>query len=212
MKISLERDALLAQLQSVSGRLDPQRDPGAVRGAARRLADAASSAPPISTSASASRSRPRSPAREPSSSRPGCLLDVVRSLPAAAVSLELRPAEQDVELVSGNATFHIRTLRAEDFPPFPELDPNAVQLPAAPFVETATEGCRLGLARRDPPRAHGHPRLGLRARGADGRHRLLPPERQGDAARHPAAAGFEVNVPARALQELARLAGHAEDE
>ena len=37
-----------------------------------------------------------------------------------SVTLELRAAEQDVEIVSGSATFHIRTLRAEDFPPFPE--------------------------------------------------------------------------------------------
>src|SRR5947209_9781964 len=42
------------------------------------------------------------------------LVDVVRSLPAAKVSLELRSAEQDVELVSGKANFHIRTLRAEE--------------------------------------------------------------------------------------------------
>ena len=50
------------------------------------------------------------------------LLDVVRALPADEVSLELRTAEQDVELISGSATFHIRTLRAEDFPPLPEPD------------------------------------------------------------------------------------------
>src|SRR5436853_422606 len=66
------------------------------------------------------------------------LLDVVRSLPTAEVSLELRSAQQDVELVSGNATFHIRTLRAEDFPPFPEPDPDsAIEVPAEAFVTTA---------------------------------------------------------------------------
>ena len=36
------------------------------------------------------------------------LVDVVRALPAADVSLELRSAEQDVEIVAGNATFDIR--------------------------------------------------------------------------------------------------------
>ena len=41
------------------------------------------------------------------------LLDVVRSLPASQVSIELRPAEQDVELVCGTATLHLRTLRSE---------------------------------------------------------------------------------------------------
>ena len=47
---------------------------------------------------------------------------VVRALPGDTVSLELRAAEQDVELTSGSATFHIRTLRLEDFPPLPEPD------------------------------------------------------------------------------------------
>src|ERR1700734_1396513 len=39
------------------------------------------------------------------------LLDVVRSLPGPEVSLELRPAEQDVEITSASATFRLRTLR-----------------------------------------------------------------------------------------------------
>src|ERR687886_2989179 len=38
------------------------------------------------------------------------LVDVVRALPGADISLELRPSDQDVELVAGSATFHIRTL------------------------------------------------------------------------------------------------------
>ena len=79
------------------------------------------------------------------------LLDVVRALPAAGVSLELRAAEQDVEIVSGNATFHIRTLRAEDFPPFPETDAGAVvSLPAEAFVSTALKVA--GSASRDETR------------------------------------------------------------
>ena len=59
-------------------------------------------------------------------SRPGVvvlparlLLDVIRSLPAAELTLELRSAEQDVELICATATFHLRTLRAEDFPALP---------------------------------------------------------------------------------------------
>ena len=47
------------------------------------------------------------------------LLDVVRSLATQTVTLELRTAEQDVELIGGPATFHLRTLRAEDFPSLP---------------------------------------------------------------------------------------------
>ena len=47
------------------------------------------------------------------------LVDVVRSLPGDSVTLELRAAEQDVEIVAGSATFHIRTLRAGGLPAVP---------------------------------------------------------------------------------------------
>ena len=64
------------------------------------------------------------------------LLDVARTLRGDVV-LELRPTEQDVEVTAGGATFHIRTLRAEDFLPFPEPpSENRVALPAKAFVET----------------------------------------------------------------------------
>ena len=92
------------------------------------------------------------------------LLDVVRSLPAPQVSLELRAAEQDVELISGNATFHIRTLRAEDFPPFPEPDAESRRLGARRGVRRdRAQGRRLGLAGRDATGADRDPRVGLRA-------------------------------------------------
>ena len=65
------------------------------------------------------------------------LLDVARSLPADEVSIELRSAEQDVELISGLATFHLRVLRAEDFPTLPGPSPETrVTLPAEAFTET----------------------------------------------------------------------------
>ncbi len=65
------------------------------------------------------------------------LVDVVRSLPGDSVTLELRTAEQDVEIVAGAATFHIRTLRLEDFPPFPDTEADGrVQVPGPAFVET----------------------------------------------------------------------------
>src|SRR5918995_5678098 len=44
------------------------------------------------------------------------LLDVIRSLPKDDLSVEYRAAEQDVEVVSGPARFHLRTLPADDFP------------------------------------------------------------------------------------------------
>ena len=91
-------------------------------------------------------------------SRPGTvvlparlMLDVARSLPADEVSLEARATEQDVEVVSGSATFHIRTLRAEDFPPLPDAnDEDAVTVPAAEFVATIAQVARS--ASRDESR------------------------------------------------------------
>jgi DNA polymerase-3 subunit beta len=136
------------------------------------------------------------------------ILDVVRSLPASEVTVELRPAEQDVEVVSGSATFHIRTLRTEDFPPFPEPDGEAISLPAEAFVTTALKVA--GSASRDETR----PVLtGILVSASDRElrmvatdsYRLSVKETKLEAA---LSSGFEVNVPARALQELARVAGH----
>src|SRR5215217_8949801 len=71
------------------------------------------------------------------------LVDVIRALPGDEVSLELRPSEQDVEIVAGNATFDIRTLRLEDFPPFAEPESDGrVQLPGKAFVETVAKVAR----------------------------------------------------------------------
>ena len=214
MKISLERDVLLGQLQTVS------------RVASTRSAIQALSG--VQLAASSDRCELRATdmdvglrvpleaevAREGVVVLPARLIvDVVRSLPARTVSLELRPAEQDVELVSGKATFHIRTLRTEDFPPFPEPDPeSAVCLPAEAFVSTALKVA--GSASRDETR----PVLtGILVSASDRELRMVATDSYRLSVKEttlesPLSSGFEVNVPARALQELARVAGHAEDE
>jgi DNA polymerase-3 subunit beta len=140
------------------------------------------------------------------------LLDVVRSLPAAEVSLELRSAEQDVELISGGATFHIRTLRAEDFPPFPEPSADdGVSVPVGAFVETALKVA--GSASRDETR----PVLtGILVSASDRELRMVATDSyrlsvKETALEAPLASAFEVNVPARALQELARVAAGTDD-
>lgn len=141
------------------------------------------------------------------------LVEVIRSLPLSPVLIELRGAEQDVEIRSGNATFHIRTLHGEDFPPLPEADTeSAIQLPAQTFVETALKVA--GSASRDETRpvltgilvaASGNE---LRMVATDS-YRLSVKETQLPST---VSAPFEVNVPARAMQELARLAARDEDE
>jgi DNA polymerase-3 subunit beta len=214
VKISLEREALLGQLQTVS------------RVASTRSAIQALSGVQIAASAGACELRAtdmdvglRVPL-EAEVVREGIvvlparlLLDVVRALPTPQVSLELRSAEQDVELVSGNATFHIRTLRAEDFPPFPEPDPeSAISVPAQAFVATALKVA--GSASRDETR----PVLtGILVSASDRELRMVATDSyrlsvKETALETPLQSAFEVNVPARALQELARVAGHVADE
>src|SRR3954462_3778709 len=140
MKLSTRRDALLAQLQTVT------------RAAATRSAVQALSGVQVRATGEGIELRAtdmeiglRVPlegevVREGSVVLPARLLvDVVRSLPGDSVSLELRTAEQDVEIVAGAATFHIRTLRLEDFPPFPEADGDGrVEVPGDAFVATVS--------------------------------------------------------------------------
>jgi DNA polymerase-3 subunit beta len=141
------------------------------------------------------------------------LLDVVRQLPHGDVTLELRPSEQDVEVVAGPARFHIRTLRAEDFPPLPEPGGDQiVSMPAQAFTETIARVARS--ASRDETRpiltgilasASGQE---LRMVATDS-YRLSVKETRLETA---LAEGFEANIPARALEELGRLVRDDVDE
>jgi DNA polymerase III subunit beta len=152
---------------------------------------------------------------EPATSSPGhavvpgrLLLDVVRSLPAEEVSLEYRSAQQDVEVVSGSARFHLRTLPPEDFPKLPQVPGEGVmRVPSGAFVDTIARVARA--ASRDETRPHLTGVL-VTASGKELRmvatdsYRLSVKETQlGDALE----GSLEANVPARTLQELGRVAG-----
>jgi DNA polymerase III subunit beta len=214
VKISLEREALLRQLQTVSRVASTRSTIQALSGV--QLAAAADGCELRATDMDVGLRVPvpAEVVREGVVVLPArLLLDVVRLLPAAEVSLELRPQEQDVELVSGNATFHIRTLRAEDFPPFPEPEPeSAVSIPVEAFVSTALKVANSASRDETRPVLTGilvsASEKELRMVATDS-YRLSVKETTLETA---LASGFEVNVPARALQELARVAGHVEDE
>jgi DNA polymerase-3 subunit beta len=134
------------------------------------------------------------------------VLEVVRSLPGEMVTLELRSHEQDVELISGSAKFHLRTLRAEDFPSLPDPDPaTRMSLPTNVFVNTALQVSRS--ASKDETRpvltgvlvSAGAQELTMVATDSyrlSVRHATLAAALEGT---------IEANVPARALQELARI-------
>jgi DNA polymerase-3 subunit beta len=138
------------------------------------------------------------------------LLDVVRSLAGEQVTMELRSAEQDIELISGASTFHLRTLRSEDFPALPA--PNAetrIALPPEAFVQTVSRVARSASRDETRPVLTG---ILMSASGQELRmvatdsYRLSVKETQLTV---PLQGSLEANVPARALQELVRIAQQA---
>ena len=128
MKIETSRDALLSQLQTVTRVATTRSAVQALSGIQIQVADGAAELRGTDMEVGLRVPLEAQVAQDGVAVLPGrLLLDVVRALPNQSVSLELRGSQQDVELVSGGATFHIRTLRAEDFPPFPEAaDASAV--------------------------------------------------------------------------------------
>lgn len=135
------------------------------------------------------------------------LLDVARALSADQLTMELRAAEQDVELICGATTFHLRTLRSEDFPnlPTPSED-TRVTLPSSAFVETISRVARSASRDETRPVLTG---ILMSASGQELRmvatdsYRLSVKE---TALEQPLEGSLEANVPARALQELVRIA------
>ena len=135
------------------------------------------------------------------------LLEVVRALSAPQLSLELRAAQSDVELVSGSATFHLRLLRAEDFPTLPSpVAENRVTLPADAFVHTVTRVARSASHDETRPVLTGilmsASAQSLRMVATDS-YRLSVKETALD---RELDGSLEANVPARALSELVRIA------
>jgi DNA polymerase III subunit beta len=140
------------------------------------------------------------------------MLEVARSLPGDTATLELRPDEQDVELISGAAKFHLRTLRSEDFPTLPAPDADTrMALPTQAFVDTALQVARSASKDETRPVLTG---VLISAGGqeltmvATDSYRLSIKHATLDSALEGA---IEANVPARALQELARIAQSAEN-
>jgi DNA polymerase-3 subunit beta len=140
------------------------------------------------------------------------LLEVARSLPAESASLELRPHEQDVELISGSAKFHLRTLRAEDFPTLPQPDVETrMSLPTQAFVDTALQVSRSASKDETRPVLTG---VLISAGGQD--LTMVATDSYRLSIKHAVLetaldSTIEANVPARALQELARIAQSLEE-
>ena len=139
------------------------------------------------------------------------LLDVARSLPADSISLEYRASEQDVKVKSGSATFHLRTLPLDDFPKLPAPDSAAtVSVPAAAFIETVDRVARS--ASRDETRPH---LTGVLVTATGNTLRMVATDSYRLSVKETAleqqlGGDLEVNVPARTLQELSRIASAIE--
>jgi DNA polymerase-3 subunit beta len=214
MKISVAREELFAQLQTVSRVASTRSAIQALSGV--HLLASSSGAELRATDMEVGLRVPLAAEveREGAVVLPARLLvDVVRALPASKVSVEVRPSEQDVEIVAGGATFHIRTLRTEDFPPLPEPGGDAVvSVPAEAFVATIQRVARS--ASRDETR----PVLtGILVSAADKELRMVATDSYRLSVKETTLeealdGSFEANVPARALQELSRIAQASDEE
>ncbi len=141
---------------------------------------------------------------------PGRLLaDVARSLPQGGVTIAERPAEHDVEITAGTARFHLRLLDAEDFPNLPELDGEAITMPAAALAETVDRVARA--ASRDEVR----PILtGIMVSVEESTLTMVATDSYRLSVKRTelergVSGPFEANVPARAMRELARIVGQS---
>jgi DNA polymerase-3 subunit beta len=145
---------------------------------------------------------------------PGRLLvDIVRLLPAGEVTLEHRADEGVARLTCGSASYSLNTYGPEDFPRLPEIEPeNAFAVHREAFLDTIA---RVG---RSASRDESRPVLtGILVRfegeklvmAATDSYRLSVKETllAGGSGRE-----LEAIVPARALQELARVGQGAASE
>jgi len=207
VKLKVERDELFAQLQVVGRVASTRSAVQALSGVQLAVSDAAAELRATDMEVGLSVPLKATVAAPGDVVLPARLVaDVVRSLPAKEVSLELRAAEQDVELRAGNATFHIRTLRNEDFPPLPQAgEADVVAVPASALTGTIERVARSASRDETRPVLTG---ILVSASGTDLKmvatdsYRLAVKETLLEA---PLDGSFEANVPARALQELVRL-------
>ncbi len=139
------------------------------------------------------------------------LLDISRSLPDSEVTIEHRPEEAAVIITSGTANYRLHTYSAEDFPRLPDVESAALHtVDRDVLVETVA---RVG---RSASRDESRPVLtGILVRFEPGKvvmaatdsYRLAVKETPVTAA----LPDLEAIIPARALQELARIAGGADE-
>ncbi len=144
---------------------------------------------------------------------PGRLFaEVARSLGEGAVEIESREAERDVEIRSGESSFHLRVLPAEDFPKFPEQQAEPLVIPAAALASTAELVARAASADDMRPVLTG---VLVSATGSE--MTMVATDSYRLAVKRTELEGgiggeLEANIPARALRELGRILSGEEVE
>ncbi len=133
------------------------------------------------------------------------LLDIARSLPESDVTIEHLPEESVLVITSGAATYRIHTYAAEDFPNLPDLDAVALQqVDAELLLQTIA---RVG---RSASRDESRPVLtGIFVSFEPGKLVMAATDSYRLAVKETASPGplpeLEAIIPARALQEVARI-------
>jgi DNA polymerase III subunit beta len=139
------------------------------------------------------------------------LADIARLLPADDVSIEHKPAESVVHIVSGTASYTLNTYSPEDFPRLPELDAvTTFAVEREPLLET------IGRVARAASRDESRPVLtGILVQFTAGTLVMAATDSYRLAVKQTTLEGtvpeLEAIVPARALQELARIANTGDE-
>jgi DNA polymerase-3 subunit beta len=138
------------------------------------------------------------------------LQDIVRSLPDEDVYLDEKAGGRTLQLKCGSATFSLRTFSPDDFPQLPDPQGAArFEVDAQRFIATANRVARAASRDESRPVLRGVlvkiDGNRLTVVGTDA-YRLALQETQVEST----ASEFDAIVPARGLQELARIGGSAD--
>jgi DNA polymerase-3 subunit beta len=139
------------------------------------------------------------------------LLDIVRSLPSTDISIEQRSDESVLLIEAGAASYRVHTYSSEDFPRLPDVD--SVQLHEVDreaLLET------IGRVGRSASRDESRPVLtGILVQFEPGKLVMAATDSYRLAVKETASTStlteLDAIIPARALQELARIAAGADE-
>lgn len=140
---------------------------------------------------------------------PGKLVtDIVRSLPEAAITIDV--SADHASIMCGQASFTVKTLSPEDFPRFPELDPDkTIEVPTKEFTNLSSHVVRAVSRDETRPILTGvllvfeGPTMKMVATDS---YRLAVKE---VVLQEPSGEEAEIVVPGKVIEEISRLASSA---